>query len=129
MSITAQRIPYQAKNFSNMITAHAQKTFIENVKRFLNHKIILGQKSHYFQCSFKKQPLDRVKMIFGKMLTINTNFPVGQWALYVKRHEDLLQAILPVPGNPAYESSLNTLTELVREANNIIDALNLHDLV
>lgn len=112
-----------------MITAYAQKTFIANAKRFLNHKIILGDKSHYFKCSFKKQPLDRVKLIFGKMLAPLASFPVGQWAIYIKRHEDLLQAILPIPGMPAYESSLKTLNELITEANNIIDALSLQDLV
>jgi hypothetical protein len=112
-----------------MITDNKATLFIASARRFLNHKIILGEKSHYYQCSFKKQPLDRTKQIFGPMLSPLVHVPVGHWAIYIKRHEELLMAILPVPGSSSYESSLKTAHDLVKQASEIIDALNLNDLV
>jgi hypothetical protein len=112
-----------------MSTTILQNQFKEKAKTFLNHKLILGSVSHYYKSSFRKPQIDRAKLIFGQFLTAYKSYPVGQLALLIKRHEDLIMAIIPIPGTPSYNTSVEIATQLITEASNIIDALNLTEYV
>jgi hypothetical protein len=103
--------------------------FREKAKTFLNHKLILANVSHYYKCSFKKPQIDRIKLVFSAFLQVPKTYPLGQLALLIKRHEDLIINIIPIPGTPAYESSKNTAEYLIQKSGEIIDRLNLNELI
>lgn len=102
--------------------------FRQKAKTFLNHKIILGNVSHYYK-SIKKNEVARLKLVFGPFLLVPKTYPLGQLALLIKRHEDLITALIPIPGNVAYETSMATATELIEKAGTIIDRLQLTELI
>jgi Ni,Fe-hydrogenase I large subunit len=103
--------------------------FAEKVKRFLNHKRKLATVSHYYKASFIAQRIQQLNQVFGDFLAHPKTYPVGQLAIKVKKYEDLLMAVLPVPNNPSYESSLHAAKELITEAHEILKQLNLTDYV
>lgn len=99
-----------------------QRQFIEKTKTWVNHKIILSNKSNWYKSTFNKSSMHHVKSIFTPILN-NTN--VCQLAIIIKRNESLLEAVLPIPNNPSYENSLLLLKQIIQEAENIIKTYNL----
>ena len=97
--------------------------FNKTAVRWINHKLILSNCClHYNDIKAK---VHHVRVKFYEPLHTKGKFSVQRLALLIKRNEQLLEAILPAPGNPSYESAKATLTTLIQEAENIIKHFNL----
>lgn len=98
-----------------------EATFIISAKNWIYHKVILSNVSKAYQEDKKKKSaMHHIQNKFGAFLKFPNNYSTGQIAILIKRHEDLLQAILPIPQNPTYESSLAALQLLIKQAETII---------
>ena len=104
----------------------SEAQFTITLKNWINHKLILSEKSKAYQEDKKKKNAAiNVRIKFTNFLNYPSKYSVGQLAIMIKRHEDLFAAILPIPQNPTFESSLNTLNSLIEQANQIIKHYNL----
>ena len=89
-------------------------------KKWLNHKLILSQKSQWYRQKRLQDAVQHVNNIFGTFLLYPSNYNVFQLAMQVRKHEDLLMVLLPIPNNPTYESAFNTLAELLMHAEELV---------
>lgn len=100
--------------------------FVISCKNWIYHKVILSNVSRaYNDDKAKKHAMLHIQNKFGGFLKFPNNYSTGQIALLIKRHENLLEAILPIPQNPTYESSLAALQLLIKQAETIIKIYNL----
>jgi len=103
-----------------------EATFVISCKNWIYHKIVLSAVSKSYQEDKKKKSaIFHIQNKFGGFLKFPNNYSTGQIAILIKRHEDLLQAILPIPQNPTYETSLAALQLLIKQAETIIKIYNL----
>lgn len=104
----------------------SEAQFVNQLRNWLNHKIILSRKSEaYIQDKKRKNAAINLTIKFSNFLNYPRNYSVGQLAIMIKRHEDLLASCLPIPQNPAYETSLATLEKLIDQAQKFINQYNL----
>jgi hypothetical protein len=109
------------------ITSNIQ--FTEKARTWLNNKIILSQKSHWYNLRERNVAIYQVKSVFSSFLSFPTSYNTAQLALHIKRNEDLLLLILPNPHNPSYNNALSTLSDLIEYAGKIITENNLQELL
>lgn len=105
------------------------KMFLADCKRYLQHKIILGNVSAYYKQPAIKPQLKRCALIFGDFLKNPSTYPVGQLALLIKRNEDLITILLPIPGNPSYQNSKALAEQIIKQSTDILETLNLTELI
>jgi hypothetical protein len=86
--------------------------FIIKVKQFLNHKLIL-------------HAVFNIRDKFGTFLKFPNHYSTAQIAILIKRHENLLEIVLPIPQNPTYTTSLAALQTILHQAEQIIKIYNL----
>lgn len=99
--------------------------FIIQAKNWIYHKIILSANSPAYNEPVKKNAMISVKKLFTNFLNYPSKYSAGQIALLIKRHESLLETVLPIPSNPSYENSLAALTKLIEAATKIMSHYNL----
>lgn len=102
-----------------------QEQFKSKTKTWINHKLILANTSNWYKAPFKKDAVTHIRAIFTLFIKFPKNYNAAQIAILVKKHETLLEAVLPIPNNPSYENSLVLLKTLITEAENIIKTLNI----
>lgn len=107
----------------------SNEQFREKAKNWINHKIILSQKSDWYKVKNRRDAVFHIKNIFSSFLQFPSKYNLAQLALQLKKHEDILMIALPVPGNPSYETAFNSLTDLLNKANEIINEHNLQSLL
>jgi hypothetical protein len=103
--------------------------FKEKAKAWIHHKLILAKNSEWYAVNPRKDAVFHVGNIFNAFLQFPKNYQVAQLALQIKKHEDLLMVILPIPNNPAYENTVSTLHDLLLKAWQIIEENNLQQLL
>jgi len=103
-----------------------QEQFITTTKTWINNKIILSQRSNWYKIPQRRAAIFQVQAMFGQLLLNKAKTSAGQIAILLKRHEALLETILPIPSNPSYENSFKILKTLINEAENIINTYNLN---
>lgn len=102
-----------------------QQQFISKTKTWISHKLILANKSNWYKSPFKKDAVIHVRARFANFLLNTTTHNAAQLAILVKRHEGLLETLLPIPSNPSYEKSFALFKTLIVEAETIIKTYNL----
>lgn len=103
----------------------SEKMFINTAVNWIKNKMILSRCSNWYKVPQRKAAIMVVNSKFaGFLYQQHTN--AAQLAILIKRHEGILENILPIPSNPSYENSLTVLKTLISEAENIINQLNLH---
>jgi hypothetical protein len=101
--------------------------FVIQTKNWIFQKLLIASKSkseEYKRPEFVSA-LFHVNGKFGKFLKYPNQYSVGQLAILIKRHQELLEAILPIPSNTNYEKSLAALTKLIQESEQIINHYHL----
>lgn len=99
--------------------------FVGQAIKWIRHKITLSNCSHWYKIPQRKAAVLNVQKLFSQFLIHQTKYSSGQMAILIKRHEGLLETILPIPNNPSYQNSLAMLNNLIAEAENIINKYNL----
>lgn len=105
------------------------EVFKIRAKQWINNKLILANTSTWYKQAPRKDAILHVKNLFGTFLNFPSNYSIAQLAIQLKRHEDLLLVILPIPHNPSYEKAFNTLSELMAFATEFIDNNNLKHML
>lgn len=104
----------------------SEAQFANTLKNWIYHKLILAEKSAaYNQDKKKKNAANNLRIHFTNFLNYPNKYSVGQLAIMIKRYEGLLEAVLPIPQNPTYETSLATLHQLIKQAQIFINHYNL----
>lgn len=99
--------------------------FMNQSKSWLYHKFILSSKSGAYSDGPRKSAMIAVKKLFTNFVNYPRKYSSGQIALLIKRHEALLETILPIPSNPSYENSLAVLQKLIVAAELILKHYNI----
>lgn len=99
--------------------------FVAQGIKWIKHKIILSACSHWYKIPYRKAAVLNVQKLFSPFLIHQTKYSSGQMAILIKRHEAILETILPIPGNPSYLNSKQALNELITQAEIIINQYNL----
>ncbi len=107
----------------------SNEEFLIKAKNWINHKIILSQKSTWYNRQPRKDAICHIKNIFSSFLQYPLQYNVSQLAIQVKRHEELLMAVLPIPQNPTYQNAFNGLSQVLLKATEIIQQNNLQSLI
>lgn len=107
----------------------SNEQFKEKAKTWLNHKLILAKSSQWYKVHGMPTRIEHLKNIFFPFLSLPNQYSVCQLAVHIKKHEDLLFAVLPMPGNPSYENALAMLTNLIEKATEIIETNQLQTLL
>lgn len=104
----------------------SEAQFTNTLKNWIYHKLILSEKSKAYQEDQKKRNAAiNLRSKFTNFLNYPNKYSVGQLAIMIKRYEGLLEAVLPIPNNPTYETSLVTLQQLIKQAQIFINHYNL----
>ena len=106
-----------------------QETFKIRAKQWINNKLILANNSQWYKCTPRKDAVLHVRNIFSTFLNFPSNYSIAQLAIQLKRHEDLLMIIMPIPNNPSYETALKSLSELMLFATEFIEQNNLKHML
>lgn len=105
------------------------QTFKTELKKWLNHKIILANNSTAYKVGGKYQAVFLLKNKFSSFLTFTNNYSIGQLALDVKRNQHLLETALPIPNNPSYQNANIILHQILDKATQIIKEYNLQNIL
>lgn len=103
--------------------------FIIRTRQWLNHKFQLALHSEWYKQPRQKAAVANVKDRFSAFLMYPNNFSVHHLAVLIKRHEDLLLTLMPIPKNPSYEQAFNSLAQIMEYANTIINNNQLRQMV
>lgn len=98
--------------------------FINQTKKWINHKLILANGSSFYNQPKTKAAVFYVKQKFANLLYYQQKNAI-QLALTIKKHESLLETILPIPNNPSYQNSLIILQKLIQTAEHILKTNNI----
>lgn len=102
-----------------------QEQFLNEAKKWINHKLILAKSSHWYKIPYRKAAVLKINEVFGSLLITKTKYSAGQLAILLKRYEGVLEVLLPIPQNPSYQNSLQVLNQLIQQAETIINNYNL----
>lgn len=105
------------------------ETFKANTKKWINHKFMIAHNSTWYKQARQSAAIANIRERFNAFLLYPTSFSAHNLAVLLKRHEDLLLTILPIPKNPSYEQAFNSLAAILKQANDIIEANNLKHMV
>lgn len=103
--------------------------FKTKARAWINHKLILANNSEWYRPQARKDAIFHVKNLFSAFLQFPVQYNEAQLALQIKKHEDLLMNVLPVPNNPAYNTAFSTLADLLKKSTEILIQHNLQSLV
>lgn len=107
-----------------------EESFKLKAKAWLNNKFILAEKSQSYKVAPRKDAVIHAKNLFADFLRFPAEkYSVAQLAVLLKRHEDLLLSIMPIPQNPSYEKAFNALSEILNYANNLINQKQLNHML
>ncbi len=92
----------------------------KSLKKWVRHKIKLAGCSTAYLEPEKQTAMKQLKNAFNRFLLNDKFFTVQQIARRLINNEEILNTVLPIPGNPSYESSLRLLQDLLQYSKNII---------
>lgn len=105
-------------------------TFLTKTKEWINNKIILSNTSQWYKTDAKRRSaIIHIQDKFATFLQFPAKFSVHQLAILLKRHEDLLLTVLPIPNNPSYEQAFNGLVKILKYATDIIEDKDLKHML
>lgn len=90
--------------------------FKTKTKKWLNHKLILAKKSNWYKQEKIRHIVQYTQNIFNTFLMYPNEYNAYQLAMQLRKHENLLMGLLPVPKNPTYHSAFNALAEILQHA-------------
>jgi hypothetical protein len=97
-----------------------EKQFRELLKRWLRHKLFLANASPWYREAKRREAIKQVRNAFNEFLTNDKMFTANKIAQRLINNEDILNVVLPIPGNPSYENSLRILNELLQYSKTIL---------
>lgn len=90
------------------------------VKKWINHKLLLANSSHWYKAPIRAKALQQVRNAFNDFLRNDKLFTAQKIAQRLINNEDILNVLLPIPGNPSYENSARILAEIINYSKTII---------
>ena len=104
--------------------------FLIRSRQWINNKLILANTSDWYKKDARRSSaIANVKDRFQGFLTYPSNFSINNLAVLLKRHEDLLLTIMPIPNNPSYQTAFNKLSEILKYATDIVTDQNLQHMI
>ncbi len=97
-----------------------EQQFRITVKKWISHKLLLANSSHWYKIPVRAKALQQVRNAFNEFLTNDKLFTVQKIADRLLKNEDVLFVVLPIPGNPSYENSLRILNDILNFSKNIL---------
>jgi hypothetical protein len=91
-----------------------EKEYRDILKRWLRHKLFLSNASPWYREAERRKAIGQVRNAFNEFLTNDKLFTAQKIAQRIINNEDILNVVLPIPGNPSYENSLRILNELIQ---------------
>lgn len=107
----------------------SEEQFRQKAKTWLNHKLILSKSSQWYKNPRIFSAVEHVRAIFNNFLLSPGKYNVCELAIKIKKHEDILMAVLPMPGNPSYDNAFAALTQLIRYSSELIKQQHLEHLL
>jgi hypothetical protein len=96
----------------------ASETLVDCLKKYVNHKEMVYRTTSRFKSLAFLSKLEKCKML---VLHVNqktvTDKNAAALIIHYKQH---LEAILPYPNNPSYQTSIGNLNKIITQCNNII---------
>jgi hypothetical protein len=90
------------------------------LRKWLRHKIILSKRSKKYWNPVMKARMAKIGDVFWQFIDNKMGYSMHQLSQMIIKHEDLLMGILPSANNPAYNSSIDTLTKLLETAKQLL---------
>jgi len=87
---------------------------------WLNHKMILAEKSFHYNQPERKKVISFVKNYFGDFMKTPTHFSAVKAARVFLKNENKMRNILPSTANPSYTNSEQILNEIIKQARQIL---------
>lgn len=94
----------------------AKTNFVNDLKKFINHKNILANTSTWYKQVSVARSLAIVNSVFLPLLKNNELQPLQTLCKLVIAHKENLMAILPSPNNDSYISSNTSINSLINQA-------------
>lgn len=87
---------------------------------WLNHKMILAEKSFHYKKPERTRCVQFVKIYFGEFMKTPKEFSAVKAARIFLKNEDKMRNILPSTTNPSYANSERILNEILQTAKAIL---------